>query len=139
MEKKSFRSRVSVLLLLFITAIIGFPLISIIRSGNIFNPAVYTIVGVLIFCFAIFFGMSYGIKERRLFIKVLGITCGNMEISEIISIERSYNPLSSPAASLKRLCIRSKKSGKLKWPYYFLISPAHEQEFLDTLKEIKNQ
>ena len=135
MEKKVFRSRVSVLILLFVIATISFPMIFIICSENILNPTLYTLVGTLIFCFAIIFGMNYTITEGRLLIKILGIKYGRVEISEIISVERSYNPLSSPASSLKRLCIRFKKSGKIKWPFW-LISPAHEQEFLDMLKEI---
>ena len=133
MEKKTFRSRVSVLLLLFITIICGFPLIPIIRSGNILHMGVYTIAGVLIFCFALFFGMSYVITEGRLLIKVLGFTTAKAEISKIISVERSYNLLSSPAASLKRLKVSFNKG--YKWPYC-LVSPVREQNFLDTLKEI---
>ena len=135
MAKKTFRSRVSVLLLLFITTTVSFPMIFIIRPGNILNPTLYMLVGTLIFCYAIIFGMSYTITEGRLLIKILGIKYGRLEISEIISVERSYNPLSSPAASLKRLCIHFKKSSKIKWPYC-LISPIREQEFLETLKEI---
>ena len=133
MEKKVFRSRVSVLLLLFITAAIGFPMISIIRSGNILNPATYTLVGVLAFCFALFFGMSYTIKNGLLLIKTIGFTTAKAEISKIISIERSYNLLSSPAASLKRIKICFKKGYKLP---YWLISPVREQDFLEALKEI---
>ena len=130
MEKKIFRSRVSVLILLFLTIICGFPLIPIIRSGNIFNPGVYTVAGVLIFGYALFFGISYVITEGKLLIKIFGATTVKAEISKIISIERSYNPLSSPAGSLKRLKISFNK-----WPYC-LASPVREQEFLDALKEI---
>ena len=133
MEKKVFRSRVSILLLLFITAAVGFPMISIIRSGNILNPATYTFVGVLTFCFALFFGMSYVVKDGQLLIKTMGVTTAKAEISKIISIERSYNLLSSPAASLKRTKICFKKGYKLP---YWLISPVREQEFMDILKEI---
>ena len=136
MEKKVYRSRVSVLLLLFITVTCGIVFIPIIRYGGVFNPAGYIVAGTLIFCYAIFFGMSYTIISDRLFVKYFGIiTQVNVEISEIISVERSYNPLSSPAASLKRLKICFKKGSKIKWPYC-LISPVREQEFLDTLKEI---
>jgi hypothetical protein len=48
-------------------------------------------------------------------------------------VERSYNPLSSPAASLKRL--RIGLGGKAKFPY-MLISPVKEQEFIEELKAV---
>ena len=54
-----------------------------------------------------------------------------MKITNIISVERSYNPLSSPAASLKRLSISL--GGKAKFPY-MLISPVREKEFIEELK-----
>ena len=60
------------------------------------------------------------------------IPFGKIAITDILSIKRTHNPLSAPAASLKRLSIysvKSKCSG-------FLISPVHEQELLDTLKAI---
>ena len=129
MEKKTFRSRVSVLLIIFILAVILPKLIPSISSGNIFNSETYILIGIL----ALFFGISYAIKDKRLLVKTFGITCGSAEISKIISAERSYNPLSSPAGSLKRLKIRFKKN--YKGPY-FLVSPVREQEFLDALKEI---
>jgi hypothetical protein len=48
-------------------------------------------------------------------------------------VERSYNPLSSPAGSLKRLSIRLVEGAR--YPYW-LISPVREQEFIETLKSI---
>ena len=109
----------------------GRPLISAICSGNIFNSEVYIIAGGLIFCYALFFGISYIITDGKLLIKTFGITTGKAKISKIISIERSYNLLSSPAGSLKRLKISFNKG--YKWPYA-LVSPVREQEFLETLK-----
>ncbi|MDR0384874.1 MAG: PH domain-containing protein [Prevotellaceae bacterium] len=55
-------------------------------------------------------------------------------VKDIVSVKRSYNPLSSPAASLKRLqiCVRNQK-----FPY-LLISPVREHEFLDMLKSINS-
>ena len=58
---------------------------------------------------------------------------GSVEIKNIKSVERSYNPLSSPAASLKRLRIDLR--GKAKFPY-MLISPVREQEFIEELKAV---
>ena len=61
-----------------------------------------------------------------------GIRSYTINIDDIISIKRSYNPLSSPASSLKRLKITEEKN-RLK---IILISPVREQEFLSLLKEI---
>jgi hypothetical protein len=57
-----------------------------------------------------------------------GICFWSCNLSHIASVERSYNILSSPACSLKRLKIRGVN-------IFVLISPAREQEFLDTLKK----
>ena len=129
MKKITFRSRVSVLLLLFITAACVVPIVLLICSGDVSNQAIYPVVGTLIFCYVIFFGISYTIKEDRLLVKVFGIRCSRIEVSEITFVKRSYNPLSAPAASLKRLCVDG-------YGVFTLISPVREQEFLDKLKEI---
>ena len=60
-------------------------------------------------------------------------SCGSIEILNISSVKRSYNPLSSPATSLKRLRI------DLIGGYIFsytLISPVREQEFIQELKSL---
>ncbi len=134
MERKVFRSRVSVLLIIFILIIMLPGLIPMIRSGNIFNPGFYTIVGVIIFITLLFCGMRYIISGDKLCLKMCWtIPYGSVRITDIISTERSYNPLSSPASSLKGLCVRFKQG--YKWPF-ILISPVREQEFLDCLKKV---
>jgi hypothetical protein len=59
------------------------------------------------------------------------IPCWSCFLSEITCVERSYNPISAPAASLKRLSIDG-------LGVYTLISPAREQKFLETLKAINH-
>jgi hypothetical protein len=66
---------------------------------------------------------------------MLGWTTGSVDIWDIVSIRRSYNPISSCAASLKRLEITFR--GRSKKYSGMLISPVREQEFFDTLKVIK--
>ena len=129
MKKKIFRSRISVLLVVFILAIMLFPHIMMIRSGNIFNSAFYTIAGVIAFVVLFFSGIRYEITDNKLRVKLLMIPYLSCLLSEITSVERSYNPISAPAASLKRLSIDG-------YGVYALISPAREQEFLETLKAI---
>ena len=60
--------------------------------------------------------------------------CGwSVNIADILSVERSYNPVSAPAASLKRLRIDFSKRKKYS---YLLISPAREQAFIKALKKV---
>jgi len=77
--------------------------------------------------------MSYELTEKQLILKICGGSYFTFPLSVIASVERSYNPLSSPAGSLKRLKIRMKKG--YKFPYA-LVSPVREQEFLETLKQL---
>ena len=134
MERKVFRSRVSVLLMAIILGIMLRPLISLIRSGNILHPAFYIIAGILVFVVLLCSGFRYEITDSHLRVSTWGTCSIRYPLSQIACVERSYNPLSSPAASLKRLEIRFMK-GKKNWPFA-LISPAKEQEFLNTLKKI---
>jgi hypothetical protein len=106
--------------------------IPMIRYG--IKEGLYILGGVLFFCAFIFIGMRYVIDGDTLYLKMWIIPNGSVKISNILSVERSYNPLSAPAASFKRLSIRFKK-GTTKYPYW-LISPVREREFLDILKSI---
>jgi len=132
MERKVFRSRVSVLLMALILVPVSLPIISMIRSGNIVNPGFYIMVGVFVFIVFIFSGIRYVITDKQLMLHTWGTCKVSCPLSKIVSAERSYDPLASAAGSLKRLCIRFKK-GYGAFPYW-LISPVREQEFLETLK-----
>jgi len=132
MERKIFRSRISILLIGIILLLCLPGLIPMIRSGNIFNPGFYIIAGVFVFVVLLFCGMRYELTENHLIFKMWGVVGFKIPLSVIISVERSYNLLSSPAGSLKRLKIRMKKG--YKYPYA-LVSPVREQEFLEALKK----
>jgi hypothetical protein len=95
------------------------------------------VMSVMVFLFT---GSRYVIADSRLYLKICFIPAGSVRISDILSVERSYNPVVfSPHAtlsfSLRRLCIKFKKGSKHGYPYW-LISPVREQEFLETLKSI---
>lgn len=128
-DQKVFRSRISVLLLGF-TLVIFIPCtIPMIKHMTI--PGLFIMGGSFLFIVILFTGMRYIISGDKLFVKIGNIPCGSVKITNIISVERSYNPLSSPAASLKRLSISL--GGKAKFPY-MLISPVREKEFIEELK-----
>ena len=132
MERKVYRSRISVLMMGFILAVMLPPLIPIIRSGDIFNSAFYTLAGAIAFIVLLLCGIHYEITEKYLVFKMWFFST-KVPLSKIVSVERSYNLLASGAASLKRLCVRFKKG--YKYPYT-LISPTQEQEFLEILKTL---
>ena len=128
-EKKTFRSRISVLLVVFILAIFIPTGIHVFQQQS--YPELYGLGGCFLFTIFIFGGMRYVISGEKLYLKMWFIPNGSREIKDIVSVKRSYNPLSSPAGSLKRLSIHF-KSGSTFW----LISPVKEKEFIETLKTI---
>lgn len=75
---------------------------------------------------AILLAVRYEIGENDLIVKLGPISYIRIPVSEITKLERSYNPLSSPASSLKRLLVTSKSRS-------VLISPANEKEFVRIL------
>jgi len=135
MNKNIFRSRISILVILFMLEIFFLPIIPIISEVSFIELLVLILVLSLIFVFSIysFFKISYEINNGKLYGKMWSISTGYINISEIISIKRTYNPLSSAAASLNRLCVKIKKKGK--YPY-ILISPIRENEFIENLLSI---
>lgn len=128
-HKKTFRSRQSVLLIIILVATLIIPLIQMIRNND--TSGLWILSATILFVVLIFMGIRYTISDNTLSVKVFYIPAGKEKISDIKSIKRSYNPLSSPAASLKRLRI-DYGANKL----YMLISPANEKKFIDELKQI---
>jgi hypothetical protein len=98
-----------------------------------FMSGLYVIGSTFLFVVFLFSGMRYVISGNKLYLKMWFIPNGSMNIMNIVSVERSYNLLSAPAASLKRL--RIGLGEKAKFPYT-LISPVREQEFIEELKKI---
>jgi len=124
-----FRSRVSVLMLLMIFLSL-LPIIFLQEPSTEPNNS-YLAYGVMaliiVFLLLPLFGMRYEIGEHFLIVRIGPIPYGKIKLEDITQVERSYNPLSSPAASLKRLFVKSKGKD-------LLISPANEKEFLRLLK-----
>ncbi|MCD8265324.1 MAG: PH domain-containing protein [Tannerellaceae bacterium] len=127
-KKKVFRSRISVLVIGFTFIVFILVFISVFQEKSYQEG--YILAGALLFIILLFTGTRYIISGDKLLVKIWFITSGTLNIPEIKSVERSYNPLSSPAASLKRLRI-SFVRGR-----YWLISPVREEEFFKELKAI---
>ena len=121
-----FRSRVSVLLLLLVV-------MSILPAFFLGEPnshpyVAYGILGAtLVGLLWMLFSMRYVISEHELLMKMGPFGTQRMDIRKIERIERSYNPLSSPSASLKRLYVKGNGQDAL-------ISPVNEAEFIRILK-----
>ena len=133
-QKKVFRSRVSVLLILFILLTVLPIFILPIKYGS--SKGVWILSASLLFAIFVFSGLRYIISGDKLLVKMCSIPYGSIDIKSIISVKRSYNLLSSPASSLKRLCFKFIKNGKTSW---ILISPVREQEFIEALKSVNPQ
>ena len=135
--QKVFRSRISVLFIVFMLVI------AVIAFIPIFQRGIYQGMNYLVFIFlflVLFCGIRYIVSGDKIYLKIWIIPIGSLSIANIISVERSYKqPISSPAASFKRLRIdlTSVKFGLkgAKFPY-LLISPVREQEFIEELKAI---
>ncbi|XOV92922.1 MAG: PH domain-containing protein [Bacteroidota bacterium] len=97
----------------------------------IMQPLIFLFVGT------IWFGIRYQVTEKELQIKLGPFTPWKVDIMDIQAISRSYNPLSSPATSLRRISFKIKGGGLL------LLSPLKEKEFIQALvkvnPEIKNK
>ena len=127
-ENKVYRSRISVLLLgLIVTLFLLIVIPTIIKHS--YAELRGTIVAFL-FMVLVFTGIRYVISGNKLYLKIWFVfNICIINITDIASLERTYNPISSAAASFKRLSIR-RKTG------WMLISPVREKEFVETLTTI---
>ena len=85
---------------------------------------------LIVFFGIIWFGVRYIIIGNKIIIKAGFIKSAVININDIVSINRTYNPLSSAAVSLKRMSLQLKP--KSKFPF-ILISPNNEKQFIDLL------
>jgi hypothetical protein len=129
--KKVYRSRISVLLVGLILGVLILIVVPMVKQS--ITPGLVTIGGVFVFIIFLLSGIRYIISDNMIYIKVWMFSCGSIEISYISSVKRSYNPLSSPTASLKRLRIDLIGGSIFS---YALISPVREQEFIQELKSL---
>ena len=132
MEKKIFRSRISVLM----TSLIALPFSALLIFVCADQRSIIVNISVLVLCAVLFSSIRYVIDGQILRVKCCGISFGKFDINEICLIKRTYNPMSSPAASLKRLAIyrRHRRTGQPA--LCAVISPVRENEFVANLKAV---
>ena len=105
--KKVYRSRISVLLVGLILAVLIPAVIPMVKQS--ITPGLVTIGGVLVFIMFLLSGIRYIICDNKIYIKVWIFSCGSIEISDLIG-------------------------GSIF--SYTLISPVREQEFIKELKSL---
>ena len=133
-ERKVFRSRFSVLLIGIILTLLlpGFIPIFIHKTYQV----MYILGGIFVFILLIYSGIRYVISEGKLYLKIWSIPTCSLKISDIASMERSYDIFDIPTnttASFKKLRLQFVRD--TKYPYIH-VSPVREQEFIEELKKI---
>ncbi len=127
-----YRSRISVLLTTIIVGALT-PSTILAFDGNSSMGSMLIALLVPLFVLFCFISTRYAIVEGVLRIKNMGVIAAKIDIASILSVKRSYNPISSPAISLKRLEVKYISDEGVK---SVLISPVREFQFVEQLKKI---
>ena len=126
---KTYRSRISIILVLALAAIIFTGAVLSYTEQKYTGMVISAVTFLLII--ALFCCIKYVIDGKTLRVYYFPGIHTDIDITTITKMERSWNPLSSPAASLKRLAVHFGKGDVI------YISPRHEQEFIDEINRIK--
>ena len=113
-------------------ASLGLGIFSSIKSGDINEMIIVSVISLLVIIFVaiIWFKTGYLVSKEYLDVKVGPVTVSKIKISSISKISRSNSILASPANSLKRLAIQSENEVLVQ------ISPKEEESFLKVMTAI---
>lgn len=125
---ENFKSKIGLELILLIGGILIF--VSIMLIINHEWPGLIIVAAVAGSCLYMFKSISYSINGNDLIVNYGFAIKTKIRINTITKIKETYNPLSSPAASLDRIAIYFNKSGLL------LLSPEKKLNFINRLTEI---
>lgn len=128
MENKRYPSKIGLGLLSFVFVIFGVGIYQQVKSELWIGVVIQVVVLVLVLL--IFFSISYEIHGKTLWVKSFFWVKKEIPIESITGVTETYNPISSPAASLDRLEILY---GKYK---SVIISPKDKMGFIEHLKSI---
>ena len=126
--KKIYKSKIGIELVIPILLIIIFSFQNIINNPKI--SAIVVLIFVLAFILYLFVSIKYTISNQNLNIKGGFLVNENIDISKIKKIEKTFNILASPAASLDRIEIKYGDGNSI------LISPKNKTEFINDVKKI---
>lgn len=127
--EQQFRSAVSGVLVGTIVAVLALPVYLSVRDG--IWPAFLLLTGTLVCTGYFFYTTIYTIRGNELYVRSGVFKMKPIDILSITRIRRSNNPLSAPAASLRRLEICYGK-GK-----FLLVSPKEEAAFIRALQAVQ--
>lgn len=127
----TYKSRISVGLVLFIALVCFCPLLIV----PLEKFATLATIVVFIFCLVIasFLSIKYVIDGQTLKVCYFYFIHLDIDIKTITRMEPNHNPLSSPAASLSRLAIYYGKHDMVN------ISPRNQEEFIRQINSIIEQ
>jgi hypothetical protein len=127
-DSKVYPSKVGLELLIPVLLISGAGIVPVIKDGDWIKLVVP--IGILILFIAVLYSISYEIKGEVLVVKSFFWFKKVIPIASVTGIEETYNPISAPAASLKRLEIRYDRFNSI------IISPKDRMGFITHLKEL---
>jgi len=131
--KKTFGSKISYSLLIFVILVVWGPVVPILwkeirYSKIILNLLFLTLIFLLILYFI--FGTRYMIEGDKLKIKSGFISFSDIPIESIKEIRKTNSIWSAPAPSFDRILIKYGKNDEI------IVSPKDRQEFIRILKKI---
>lgn len=129
--KQRYASRISPALILILAAVFVPTTYLMVREGS--TAGLVINLATVVFIAVLFAGIRYEIREGTLYVHGSFLVKLRIPIREIRSIRRSYNPLASPAGSLRRLAVRYGENGMT------LISPRDEAGFIQNLRALNPQ
>jgi hypothetical protein len=125
---KNYKSKLGLELIIPISLIFGYALYELITEKSWIG--VFIISLTILFILYTFLSINYKIEKENLNVKCTFLLNENIEINTIRKITETYNPLSSPAASIDRIEIFYNKFDSV------LISPKKKQEFIEDILKI---
>ena len=123
-----YKSKLGLELIIPLILIFGYALFELI-SNRVWIGILIMLLTTLFIIYT-FLSIKYEIENDNLNIKCTILMNTHIEIKSIRKVTETYNPLSSPAASIDRLEISYNKFDSI------LISPKHKKEFIKNLLEI---
>lgn len=125
---KTYKSKIGLELIIPLFLIFSWSLFELV-SKKAWSGILIMLLPIVFILYTIL-SINYKIEKETLNIKCTFLLNVNIEIKSIRKITETYNPLSSPAASIDRLEIIYNKFDSV------IISPKHKKEFIQNLLEI---
>jgi len=126
--EKTYRSKIGIELILILTIVLGFSFYKLLDQPKI--SGIITLGALLVFILYIVLSIQYKINNNILTVKAGFLVNTKIDIQKIKKIKKTFNPLSSPAASIDRLEICYNNGD------FVLISPKNRDQFIKDLLEI---